>query len=84
MNQPWFDGASLTSRSSHRLGLYSGPGLRLVAARRATLPTMPRSIWLSIVLMGAITSGLLFLESYEGYGTVVGAVALSAAVNLFP
>lgn len=45
---------------------------------------MPRSAWLAITLSCALSSLLLLLESYEGYGTVAAAVGLSAAINLIP
>lgn len=41
-----------------------------------------RASWLTIVAACAVASILLAVNGYTGYSVVVGAVGLSAAVNL--
>jgi hypothetical protein len=41
-----------------------------------------RASWITVTVVCAIAVVLLELNGYTGYGIVVGAVGLSAAVNL--
>ena len=41
-----------------------------------------RAAWITVVALCALAVVLLALNSYTGYSIVVGAVGLSAAVNL--
>jgi hypothetical protein len=43
---------------------------------------LSRISWIVVVAICAIASVLLILNDYTGYSVVVGAVGLSAAVNL--
>jgi hypothetical protein len=44
--------------------------------------TLERGSWLTVVVVCAIAVVLLAIGGYTGYSIVVGAVGLSAAVNL--
>lgn len=44
--------------------------------------TLEQGSWLSVVVICAIAVALLAIGGYTGYSIVVGAVGLSAAVNL--
>lgn len=44
--------------------------------------SLERASWLTVVLVCAIAAAILVVEGYVGYPIVVGAVGLSAAVNL--
>ena len=44
--------------------------------------SLERASWLTVVLVCAIAAAILVVEGYDGYPIVVGAVGLSAAVNL--
>ena len=48
------------------------------------MPRVPLSkiAWLSVVIACLIAVVLLLASGYQGYAGVVGAVALSAAINL--
>jgi len=45
--------------------------------------SLQRASWLTVVIICAIGALVLALNGYVGYPIVVGAVGLSAAVNLF-
>ena len=45
--------------------------------------SLQRASWLTVVIICAIGALILALNGYVGYPIVVGAVGLSAAVNLF-
>ena len=45
--------------------------------------SLERASWLGVVIICAIAAVILVVEGYVGYPIVVGAVGLSAAVNLF-
>lgn len=42
----------------------------------------PRASWLTVIAICAVAVIMLALNGYTGYSIVVGAVGLSAAVNL--
>jgi hypothetical protein len=44
--------------------------------------SLARASWLTIVVICAISAVILVLDGYTGYSIVLGAVGLSAAVNL--
>jgi hypothetical protein len=44
--------------------------------------SLARASWLTIVIICAIAAVILILDGYTGYSIVLGAVGLSAAVNL--
>jgi hypothetical protein len=44
--------------------------------------SLARASWLTVVIICAIAVVLLAIGGYTGYSIVVGAVGLSAAVNL--
>jgi hypothetical protein len=44
--------------------------------------SLERGSWLTVVIICAIAAVLLAVGDYTGYSIVVGAVGLSAAVNL--
>jgi hypothetical protein len=44
--------------------------------------SLAKGSWLTVVIICAIASALLVVDGYTGYSIVVGAVGLSAAVNL--
>ena len=44
--------------------------------------SLARASWLTVVIVCAIAVVLLAIGGYTGYSIVVGAVGLSAAVNL--
>ena len=44
--------------------------------------SLARASWLTIVIICAIAAVILILDGYTGYSVVLGAVGLSAAVNL--
>jgi hypothetical protein len=44
--------------------------------------TLERASWLGVVVVCAIAAVILVVEGYTGYSIVLGAVGLSAAVNL--
>jgi hypothetical protein len=44
--------------------------------------SLERASWLTVVIVCAIAAVILALNGYVGYPIVVGAVGLSAAVNL--
>jgi hypothetical protein len=44
--------------------------------------SLARVSWLTIVIICAIAAVILVLDGYTGYSIVLGAVGLSAAVNL--
>jgi hypothetical protein len=44
--------------------------------------SLQRASWLTVVVVCAIAALILVLNGYVGYPIVVGAVGLSAAVNL--
>ena len=44
--------------------------------------SLERASWLTVVVVCAIAAVILVLEGYVGYPIVIGAVGLSAAVNL--
>ena len=44
--------------------------------------SLQRASWLTVVIVCAIAALILALNGYVGYPIVVGAVGLSAAVNL--
>jgi hypothetical protein len=44
--------------------------------------SLQRASWLTVVIVCAIAAVILALNGYVGYPIVVGAVGLSAAVNL--
>ena len=45
--------------------------------------SLQRASWLTVVIVCAIAALILAINGYVGYPIVVGAVGLSAAVNLF-
>ena len=45
--------------------------------------SLERASWLSVVVACGIAALILALNGYVGYPIVIGAVGLSAAVNLF-
>jgi hypothetical protein len=45
--------------------------------------SLEQGSWLAVVVVCAIAVVLLAIGGYTGYSIVVGAVGLSAAVNLF-
>ncbi len=45
--------------------------------------SLERASWLTVVVVCAIGAVVLAVNGYVGYPIVVGAVGLSAAVNLF-
>jgi hypothetical protein len=45
--------------------------------------SLGRASWISIVVACALGALILALDGYVGYPIVLGAVGLSAAVNLF-
>jgi len=46
--------------------------------------SLARASWLTVVVVCAIASLGSFVAGYAGYGAVVAAVGLAAAVNLWP
>jgi hypothetical protein len=44
--------------------------------------SLPRASWLAVVAICTLAVVLLAINGYTGYSIVVGAVGLSAAVNL--
>jgi hypothetical protein len=44
--------------------------------------SLARASWLTVVAICAVSVVLLAISGYNGYSIVVGAVGLSAAVNL--
>ena len=44
--------------------------------------SLARASWLTIVIICVIAAVILILDGYTGYSVVLGAVGLSAAVNL--
>jgi hypothetical protein len=52
-------------------------------ARKHIAVSLQRASWLTVVIICAIGALVLALNGYVGYPIVVGAVGLSAAVNLF-
>ena len=45
--------------------------------------SLQRASWLTVVIACAIAAVILAVNGYVGYPVVVGAVGVSAAVNLF-
>lgn len=45
--------------------------------------SLARASWLTVVIACAIAALILVINGYVGYPIVVGAVGISAAVNLF-
>jgi hypothetical protein len=45
--------------------------------------SLAQASWLTVVIACAIAALILVIEGYVGYPIVIGAVGLSAAVNLF-
>jgi hypothetical protein len=45
--------------------------------------SIQRASWLTVVVICVIGAAVLVINGYVGYPIVVGAVGLSAAVNLF-
>ena len=45
--------------------------------------SLQRASWLTVVIVCAIGALILVVNGYVGYPIVVGAVGISAAVNLF-
>jgi ABC-type transporter Mla maintaining outer membrane lipid asymmetry permease subunit MlaE len=44
---------------------------------------LERAAWWSVIVICAVAVVMLLIEGYSGYAAVVGAVGVSAAVNLF-
>jgi hypothetical protein len=44
--------------------------------------SLARASWLTIVIICAVAALVLVLDGYTGYSIVLGAVGISAAVNL--
>jgi hypothetical protein len=44
---------------------------------------LSRVAWIVTVLIALLTAALLLLAGYTGYAALAGAVAASAAINLF-
>ena len=44
--------------------------------------SLERASWLTVVIVCAIAAVILLVKGYVGYPIVIGAVGLSAAVNL--
>jgi hypothetical protein len=74
--------AAISATSRHRLpeGL-AGAASGMRSKYRAPV-SLAQGSWLAVVIVCAVACVLLALSGYTGYSIVVGAVGLSAAVNL--